>query len=73
MLTIIMNRSRLSVGEGAKVVAAAITSIVLTVLALLRTVLTVHADQTEWVTTAPTPGVRPDEPAEENGGAPVWG
>jgi len=72
MLTIIMNRFRLVVGEGSEALAAAVASIVLTVLTLLRTVLRVHADQCEWAATAPTPSAHRDELTDENGGASVW-
>jgi hypothetical protein len=73
MLTVIMNRPRLAVCDGVEFLAAAVASIVLTVLTLLSTVLTVHADQTEWAATAPTLGACADDATREDGGASAWG
>jgi len=73
MLTIDMHRLIPRVGEGTAVVAAAVTSIVLTVLALIRGVLAVHADQTGWTETTVTPTpADTDERGVENGGDPAW-
>jgi hypothetical protein len=71
MLTIDMRRLTPTIGRGTEVVAAAVTSIVLTVLAMTRTVLAVHADQTGWDETAvaPTPV---DESDRTNGGGSAW-
>jgi len=73
MLTINMHRLIPIVGKGAEVVAAAVTSIVLTVLALTSTVLTVHADQTVWTEMTATPTLAADTDADdENGGGTAW-
>ncbi|AZH25035.1 hypothetical protein [Haloplanus aerogenes] len=68
-----MHRLIPTVGKGAEVVAAAVTSIVLTVLALTRGILAVHADQTEWaettVTSTPAPAA---DGGHENGGESAW-
>jgi len=64
-----MHRRTRLVGAGATVVAA-VLSIVSTVLALVRTGLTTHADQLGWSeTTASTPTV---DAAEVKGGASPW-
>ncbi|WP_049936982.1 hypothetical protein [Haloplanus natans] len=69
-----MHRLILTVGEGFEVVAAAAASIVLTVLAITKTVLTVHADQSGWDATATTPrrGSEADDSTRENGGVAAW-
>jgi len=73
MLTIDMRRLKPTIGKGTEVVTAAVTSIVLTVLALTRTVLTVHADQTGWDETAVAPTPAPTGEADHtNGGESAW-
>jgi hypothetical protein len=73
MLTIDMHRLTPTIGRGIEVVAAAVTSIVLTVLAMTRTVLAVHADQTGWDETAVAPTPTPvDESDRTNGGGSAW-
>jgi hypothetical protein len=68
-----MNRFIPRVGDGAEVVAAAVTSIVLTVLSMISTVLRVHADQTEWAEVAATSETAPvDHGDVENGGGSAW-
>lgn len=67
-----MHRLILTVGKGFEVVAAAVASIVLTVLAVTKTVLTVHADQSAWGATATTRGSEPDDSTRENGGVAAW-
>jgi hypothetical protein len=68
-----MPRSVLTVGKGGEVVAAAVTSIVLTVLAITKTILTVHADQVGWEATAvPRTPEADDEPTRERGGGAAW-
>ena len=73
MLTIIMHRPIPAVGSRIEGLVAAVTSIVLTVAAIVGTVLRVHADQTEWaaVTDEPTADAA-DEPVDGNGGASAW-
>jgi len=59
--------------DGTAVVAAAVTSIVLTVLSMLSTVLRVHADQTEWAEVVSTPETVPVGHGDtENGGGSTW-
>jgi len=69
-----MHRHILTVGKGFEVVAAAVASIVLTVLAITKTVLTVHADQSEWDATATATGTgsEADDSTRENGGVAAW-
>jgi hypothetical protein len=73
MLTINMHRLIRTVGRVTGVVAAAATSIVLTVLALTRSVLTVHADQTGWAEATITPTPDPvGDIDRSNGGGSTW-
>ena len=69
-----MHRLILTVGKGFEVVAAAVASIVLTVLAVTKTVLTVHADQSAWgaTSTVTTRGSEADDSTRENGGVATW-
>ena len=68
-----MNRFIPRVGDGTEVVAAAVTSIVLTVLSMISTVLSPHADQTEWAEVTATPETAPvDHGDAENGGGSAW-
>ena len=68
-----MNQFLPRIGNGAEVVAAAVTSIVLTVFSMLSTVLRVHADQTEWAEVASTPETPPvDHGDAESGGGSAW-
>jgi len=68
-----MNQFIPRIGDWDEVVAAAVTSIVLTVLATISTVLRVHADQTEWAEVASTPETVPiDHGDAENGGGSAW-
>jgi hypothetical protein len=69
-----MHRLVLTVSKGFEVVAAAVASIVLTVLVITKTVLTVHADQSAWgaTATATTRGSEPDDSTRENGGVAAW-
>ena len=73
MLPIDMHRPIPTIGRGAETVTAAVTSIVLTVLAMTRAVPTVHADRTEWeaVAIAPTPA-QADEFTPTTGGESPW-
>jgi hypothetical protein len=68
-----MNRFITRIGDGGEVVAAAVTSIVLTVLSIVNSVLRVHADQTEWAEETATPETAPvDHENAENGGGSAW-
>jgi hypothetical protein len=69
-----MHRLILTVDKGFDVVAAAAASIVLTVLAITKTVLTVHADQSTWgaTATATTRGSEAEDSTHENGGVATW-
>jgi hypothetical protein len=61
------------IGDGGEVVAAAVASIVLTVLATISTVLRVHADQTEWAEMSSTAEMGPvDHGDVGNGGGSTW-
>jgi len=67
-----MNRFIQRAGDGSEVLVAAVTSIVLTVLAIVGAVLSVHSDQTEWPSTTVAEPHAVD-PADVNGGGLVWG
>jgi hypothetical protein len=68
-----MNRFITRIGAGGEVVAAAVTSIVLTVLSMIDTVLRIHADQTEWAEVTATPETAPaDHDGAEKGGGSAW-
>jgi hypothetical protein len=67
-----MDRPTLPVGTRFEVVAAAVASIVLTVLAVTKAILTVHADQSQWDATAARPPAADDDSTRENGGGTGW-
>jgi hypothetical protein len=68
-----MDRFMPRVVDGTEMIAAAVTSIVLTVLSMLSTVLRVHADQTEWAEVASASATAPADHGDvESGGGSTW-